>query len=532
MKGGFVTTTTPVMPAAQAADVAAGHDIRRYVVFAICACIYILPFMRLLVVGTDEGILDYGALRVFRGQVFARDFFEVIGPGTFYWLAGFYKLFGVSFFTTRICLFITSFGTAFLMYFLSRRICGKYQALPCVLLAGTCFGGLWPAMSHHDDSNFFALLAVASIALWQEKGTKALLVAGGVLSGATTAFLQPKGMLLAVAICLFVYVQTRRRSSMITSLGLVVGGYASVVGLVLFYFWSKNALGDLVYVDATWPLKHYGTVNAVPYAHAILFNYWDHWVSVRDKFPWIVPVAVVMFIPLLYVAALPALLPLIGARFRWHLLNPQIQLLWLAGLAIWASELHRTDMAHLVFGSPLLMILSIHFLTSYTGRWAEGVLQVIVVSSVCLAGFNLLILSAAHKVETRMGTVRILPNTEALEFVIRNVKPGEEIFSYPYAPSFYFLADAVNPTQFSIMTYNFNTTDQFQEVIRTLDRDKVKFVVWDVAFEQMEQMVFLSGFPPADQQIIEPYLESHYDVIKVADGKRIMQRKAHINEHQ
>jgi len=69
-------------------------------------------------------------------------------------------------------------------------------------------------------------------------------------------------------------------------------------------------------------------------------------------------------------------------------------------------------------------------------------------------------------------------------------------------------------------------------VIRTLDRDKVKFVVWDVAFEQMEQMVFLSGFPPADQQIIEPYLESHYDVIKVADGKRIMQRKAHIDEHQ
>ena len=526
-----MTTATLVAPTTKNAADAPHRPAKSYIIFAICACLYILPFMTIIMVGTDEGTLDYGALRVFRGEVFARDFFEVIGPGTFYWLAGFFKLFGVSFFTTRICLFITSFGTALLMYFLSRRICGRYQALPCVMLAGTCFGGLWPAISHHDDSNFFALLAVTSITLWCKRGSRDLLVASGALAGATTAFLQPKGMLLLVAIVIFIYLQRRGLSAVGSSLGWVVGGYGGVVGLILLYFWSKGALRDLIYVNVVWPSQHYGTVNAVPYAHGILLNYWDHWTSASGGFPWLIPLAVVMFLPILYVAALPIILPLVGGRFRWHLNDPQVQLLWLSGLAIWLSELHRTDMTHLVFGSPLLMILSIHFLTNYTGKLADAVLQLITISAVCLAGFNLLLLAASHKVETRMGSIRMFNNAAALKFVEEQVQPGEEIFAYPYAPSYYFLSSTVNPTRFSIMAYNYNTSEQFQEVIRVLDRDEVKFVVWDVGFQQIESTVFVSAFPPRDQQILEPYLESHYDLIRVIDGKRMMKRKSLVDPH-
>ena len=118
-----------------------------YLIFALCASLYFLPFMRLLLQETDEGILVYGAVRIVHGQVFARDFFEMVGPGTFYWLALFFKLFGVTFVATRICLFVTSLGTGLAMYFLSRRLCRRYQILPCILLAGTYFGSSWPAIS-------------------------------------------------------------------------------------------------------------------------------------------------------------------------------------------------------------------------------------------------------------------------------------------------------------------------------------------------------------------------------------------------
>src|ERR1700733_11096178 len=181
--------------------------LKSYLLYTLCACLYILPFMRLYMVGTDEGTLDYGAVRVVHGQVFARDFFEVIGPGTFYWLGAFFKLFGISFLTTRICLFLTSLGTALLMYFLSRRVCERYRMLPCLLLAGTYFGGLWPAISHHVDSNFFALLAVACLALWQDWRSNSLLLVAGVLAGVTTASLQPKGMLLFCAFLVWLWIQ-------------------------------------------------------------------------------------------------------------------------------------------------------------------------------------------------------------------------------------------------------------------------------------------------------------------------------------
>src|SRR5215467_7163902 len=75
-----------------------------YLIFALCTSLYFLPFMRLLLRGSDEGILVVGAVRTIQGQLLGRDFFEVIGPGTFYWLAFFFKLFGVTFLASRICL--------------------------------------------------------------------------------------------------------------------------------------------------------------------------------------------------------------------------------------------------------------------------------------------------------------------------------------------------------------------------------------------------------------------------------------------
>ena len=85
--------------------------VRKYLFFTICASLYLLPFMRVSVV-FDEGTLLYGAVRIVQGQVFARDFLEVMGPGTFYWLAAFFKVFGVTFLASRICLFLSSLVTA------------------------------------------------------------------------------------------------------------------------------------------------------------------------------------------------------------------------------------------------------------------------------------------------------------------------------------------------------------------------------------------------------------------------------------
>jgi hypothetical protein len=526
-----MTVTTASLPVYMSRHTSSAGRFRSYFIFALCACLYILPFMRLFLVGTDEGTLDYGAVRVVHGQVFARDFFEVIGPGTFYWLAAFFKLFGVSFLATRICLFITSLGTALLMYFLSRRVCGKYQILPCILLGATYFGGLWPAISHHVDSNFFGLLAVACIVLWQDRSSNGLLLAAGVLAGVTTAFLQPKGMLLFCAFLAWLWIQYRRRTASLSSLAVITGGYLSVIGLILLYFWSKGALNSLIYVNFVWPSRHYGAVNSVPYAQGIISNYWDHWTIVKSGFRWTVPMAAVLIVPLVFIAALPGLLPVLGARYRWNIARPEILLYWLCGGALWLAELHRKDMAHLVFGSPLLIILCIHFLTEYNGKIASLALQMLSISAVCLALFNLLcLLLAAHSITTRVGSVKMFKDAPVLTFLAKHVAPGEEIFAYPYCPRYYFLSSTTNPTPYSILIYNYNTPSQFQGVVRILDQHKVRYVLWDKNLEQVTAAVFPGStrLPPGGF-IIEPYLESHYKLVQVLDGFRIMERKSDDN---
>jgi hypothetical protein len=498
-----------------------------YLAFMLCTGAYLFPFMRLLLQTPPEGLLVYGAVRILHGQVFARDFFEVVGPGTFYWLALFFKLFGVTFAATRICLFVTSLGTALAMYFLSRRICGQYRILPCILLAGTYFGTLWPTISHHVDSNCFALLSIVCMIVWQDKRKFGLLFAAGALAGATTCFLQQKGVLLLLALLLWLWIQRRRESTSLSSLGAVAGGYTSVVALMLVYFWTQHALWDLVYANVVWPSQHYGAVNVVPYAQGMVRDCWDHFVIAKSGFRWTIVTASVLITPFLFVAALPALLPALAARSIRNNVRPEVVLYWLCGVALWLSEIHRKDIFHLVFGSPLLIILCIYYLGQYRAKVADLALQILAISAACLAAFNLFLALSAHQVTTRAGSVAVFKNIPGLTALDEKVRPGEELFAYPYCPMYYFLSATTNPTPYGGLLYNFNTPEQFDEVVRVLEQRRVKYVLWDTHFQAKE----VAALFPASARIspgaliIEPYLQSHYKVIWADTDTQLLERK-------
>lgn len=497
-----------------------------YLTFSLFAGLYFLPFMRVLLQMPPEGLLVYGAVRIVHGQVFARDFFEVVGPGTFYWLALFFKLFGVSFATTRICLFATSLGTALAMYFLSRRLCRQYQMLPCIILLAAYFGTGWPTISHHVDSNCFALLCVACMTAWQGKPKDRLLFAAGALAGATTCFLQQKGVLLLLALLVWLWMQRRRRSTSLSSLGVVAGGYASVLGLTIVYFWSQHALRDLAYANVVWPSQHYSAVNVVPYAQGMIRDCWNHFVLAKAGFRWTIVTATVLITPFFFVAALPALLPALAVRYRSNPVTPEIALYWLCGWALWLGEIHRKDIFHLVFGSPLLIILCIYYLQQYRAKVADLALQILAISAACLATFNLFLVLSARPVATRVGTIALFKNLPALSLLDDKVAPGEEVFAYPYCPMYYFLSATTNPTRYGGLLYNFNTPSQFDEVVRVLEQRRVRYVLWDTHFQAKEVAALFpaSAHISPGALIIEPYLESHYKVVWADADTRLMER--------
>ncbi|MGA3161689.1 MAG: hypothetical protein ABSC77_10775 [Terracidiphilus sp.] len=505
-----------------------------YLIFALCASLYLLPFMRVIFVARDEGSLLYGAVRIIHGQVFARDFFEVMGPGTFYWLAAFFKLFGVTFLASRICLFITSLGTALSMYFLSRRVSTRYQTLPCLVLAGTYFGAIWPEISHHVDSNFFGLLSVVCMVLWHTWRKNSLLIATGSLAAVTTCIFQPKGVLLFCAFLVWLWLQRRKTSQPLYTIGLLTGSYLGIIGLVLAYFWSKGALGSLVYANFIFPREHYSAVNSIFYAYGIFSFYWKSWVTAFGGALWSVGIAAILIIPILFIAALPALLLAVGIRYKWKSITPEIALYWLCGWALWLSELHRCDIWHLVFGSPLLIVLCIHALTESRRKLANASLQILAISAVCLNGLNcgVVLAMGAHPSATRVGNVAVNGNEEVLKLLNEYVSPGEEILIYPYCPTGYFLSATTNPTHYSFLLYYYNTPEQFQEVVDILDRRRVKYIIWDTNFQSKSVRKVFPASPPErlNDLIIEPYLVSHYKLVEDDHGVRIMERKGEYHE--
>jgi hypothetical protein len=494
-----------------------------YVVFALCAAIYLLPFMRLVFMG-DEGSLVDGAVRIMHGQVFARDFFEVIGPGTLYLLAAMFKLFGATFVVVRIWLFVGTLGTLLAMYFLSRRICARYQILPPILLMSVYFSTLWPMVNHHGDSNLFTLLSVVCMVLWQDLRKRSLLFAAGALAGVTTCIMQPKGMLLLFAFCAWLWFQQRRKSALPYSIALVAGGYLCVVGCTVLYFWSRGALWDLIYMNFVWPAHNYGSLNAIPYGRGI-FLFWGRRIVPIHGVRWLMPAAAVLILPFLLVASLPALVLILGMPQGKGNLRPEILLYWFCGWALWLSEFHRHDISHLTAGSPLLIILCVHFLLEYRGKIVKFLLQFLAIGAVGLATVNLFIVLSTTDISTRVGTVAMFKPDAAIPFLDSHIAPGREIFVYPYGPMYYFLTATTNPTRYSLLLYNYNTPSQFQDAIRVLEQHKVRYVLWDTSFERKAAPYFSSEMShPAGGFLMEPYLESHYKVVQDFDGARIMER--------
>jgi len=506
------------------------HAIRDGLIFTAGSIVYLLPFMRVLL-NTDEGLLTYGATRVSQGQVFGRDFFEIVGPGTFYWVALFFKVLGGTFFAARTCLFLTSLTSALLIYALSRRICDRHQLLPCVVIAGASFGAIWPTISHHVDSNCAALLSVYFVTLWLDNSKPKFLWAAGVAAGATAWFHLPKGVLLLSALLVWALLRRHSRSTWWRNILPVVGGFSVFAGCVLLYFARQRALGDMFNATLIWPSQHYGAVNALPYAHGIVSQYWDLWAVSTTGLQWTKILASILIVPLLFIALLPLVLPLLGLADRRSFIRPEISLLWLCGCAMWYSEFHRKDICHLVFGSPLLVILAVYYLQRSRNWWRDVGLQILLVSASCLALANLALVGVAHVTQTRVGRVWLFKPDNVLAQMQQRIPVGEEILVYPSNPEYYFLTQTRNPIRFGGLMYNYNKRADFEDVVDILEQHKVKHVVWDTEFmDRNLKAIFPSATPATSAQlVVEPYLEAHYTIVWEEAGVKIMERRGDSN---
>ena len=499
--------------------------------------IYYYLFVRVLWRVGDEGTLVYGAQRVVEGDLPYRDFFEVMGPASFYWLGLFFKVFGVHVAVSRGLLLFTGAASVLLIYWMTCRVYrGPFELLPAFYYMIVAIP-LWPATNHHWDSNLFALLALGAFFLWQDKGVMFYLVLAGVLAGIVSCFIQHKGLLVFIGLLLALTVNNWRVGMgvrrLIAHSALVAAGYGAVGGLViLLFFWA----GGLI-----WPLTNYHNVNVLPYGYGLMeLVYRLDWKPMLQALlpPWAVtPLCMALMGPFFTILALPVLLVVLTAAAYLRQSDPpqlfslRLWPYWTVGLGLWVSELHRQDIVHLIYGSPVLLILLLVVWDIVWRRWELvrnlGLGLVTLTLIMYGAGNCYKLLAVQHRLETRRGTLYAFEPDDALTFLHKHVKEKEEVLIYPYYPIYYFLADVKNPTRHSILMYHINTKKQFNEVIENLKRKKVKYVFWDTFVEGDNLKKWFPKYkkPSIKELKLEQFLKDHYQLIGIRNGFRILRRR-------
>lgn len=490
--------------------------------------------MRVLARSPDEGVSEYGAQAVLRGAIPGREFIELYAPGAYYWLALFFRIFGVSIQVARGFLLAESVATVLLIFHLARRLKGiGLFAAAFVLATSIPFAVL---NTPHYDANLFALLSFAVFLAAHARLSDArnlkhcylLLFCSGVLAGCTSCIMQQKGLLFLAAFG--VSIVLLRRSRAIRFLVILFAGFTLPIATGLAFYAAHGALGDLIFANFIFPASLYMKINEVPYGFPIWAMMAPDWFAgVRGVFP--LPVSLlfvsVLVLPFLLIMVLPALLPVLAYLERCLAFQPEWWPYWLAAYALWASEIHRLDLGHLRNGTLLLVVLFFTICERHKSAGMQRIALAIIGCTILMAAVNAMAaISYRTVLHTRRGDLLAARPDKALDFLMQHTRPGEDVFVYPYRPLYYFLADVHNPTRFAVYLYDPAANALFRQAVEDIDSRKVRYVLWDTGLAGKNLNTIFPAYrePPPDKLIIEPYLRSHYHQIAFENGFHILER--------
>jgi len=320
------------------------------------------------------------------------------------------------------------------------------------------------------------------------------------------------------------------RKPSLRSIASLLGGYCSVFLIELALYAAAGALPDLLYANFIWPLSVYQEVNASPYGYPlwqVLELAWSSDLKVQFSTPLAFARTCAIAAPYLLILALPLLLPLLGLFSKRTAFRRELLPYWMAGYALFASELQRFDLGHLRNGCLILVILFFTLCETAPARFPKYLAFAITACLVLNAVGNLLSANTVQTpVHSRRGTLYARQHDTALDFLLAHAKPGDNVFINPYQPIYYFLADLRNPTRYSYLIYRFNTNAQFREAVEDLKRKKVRYVLWNTALSGPGMTAIFPAYrlPPPGEFIMEPYLETHYRPIAFENGFTILER--------
>jgi len=495
----------------------------------VATCLYLRLFYDYTDLNGDEGIILQGAQRILNGEVPYRDFFSFFTPGSYYWMALLFKVFGDSILVARTALIVYGGLFSVLTYLLARRVCSRGTALLTVyLLTLTCLPYSFLAL-HNWDSTLWALLALYFAVRFLETPHWGFAAAAGVFASLTCLFEQSKGAGLVLGLVMgfgaIIWLSGRdKRSLGLTHLWAFLAGFALPALITVAYFAARHCLPQML-VDCLWPLQHYAAVNKVPY------GFMGMRYSELDKVlarPWGYRLAIIVLLsPCFIVPALPILA--VGALGFWLLRlrrgeQPNVASYYvlvsttLVGLLL-STLASRPELIHILFQAPLFFLILAWGLDGlcFRSQFAQNIqrlLKYYIFLSFTGLGLALLWrpLNAHTVLETRHGALRAERSDPVLQELQARVRPGEKIFVYPYQPLYYYLTSTFSPTHYEYLQLGMHTPEQFAEAIREVAADRTPLILFQPSFSD----VVVLSWPAtpikalAEKDALADYMLAHY----------------------
>jgi 4-amino-4-deoxy-L-arabinose transferase-like glycosyltransferase len=481
-------------------------------------------------VNGDEGIILQGAQRILQGHVLYRDFFSLLTPGSYYWMAFFFKIFGSSILVGRAVLVVEGALLSVLTYLITRRVCSRWSAFlssALVTLVGLPNRFL---VLHNWDSTFWACLTLYSAVLFLHFPRRLPLFVTGLFAALTCLFEQSKGagIVFGLVLGFAILVATDRERLNHWKPEFFAAwafGFALPFLVTFAYFGIQHGLTPML-ADWFWPVHNYSAVNKTSYGF-VLLSPADRAEMSSDPWPsrlfMMVVTAPWFIVPALPFAGLVSLI--YWARDKSRLdsdENPRAYYVLVSaaivGLFLSIVATGRPDFTHFVYVIPILFVVLAWIIDGQilpsAVRRALPLLTFVLLLSCISFGLAILTqpLNARHTLHTRRGILKASHADEILEYVQRSVPAGQTLLVYPYLPLYYYLTDTSNPTRYEYLMPGFNTPDQYQQVVRQLDADQTRIIVFEPSFREKLPV----GFPGASPEMlgapdpVADYINSHY----------------------
>lgn len=220
------------------------------VFFAVTALLFLVLQLSLLKTFplTDESQFLTMARMIDSGKVPYRDFSDLHTPALTYLTAFAFRILGESYDSARGMMVLVSMATAFLLYFLGKRLFGEKAGMAAYLV----FGIYAPALHNFllFGQPFIAILTLLSASLFLdyfECGKNTGLFLAGIFLGIAWLFKQNAILsLLGFLLALLVFRWFGDRKRLVPDCAVFFAGWALPIFIYLAYLFSQGALPDFV----------------------------------------------------------------------------------------------------------------------------------------------------------------------------------------------------------------------------------------------------------------------------------------------